>query len=93
MAKLLVCGMTPSTAKRYIVVRQEIDLIVERINKVGIRLSELEKVRPDGICKTLSRMGTSIMQGMAQIQDYLENEFVSVEKIRAEADELTKLND
>ena len=93
MAKILVCGMTPSTAKRYVVVRKEIDLIIERINKAGLRLIEFEKVKPDGLCKTLSRMGISIMQGMAQIQEYLDNEFVSVEKIGAEADELTKMND
>jgi hypothetical protein len=93
MAKVLICGMTPATARRYVVVRTEIDLIIERISTVGIRLSELEKVRPDGLCKTLSRMGSSIMQGTAQIQDYLENEFVSVDKIRAKADALTKMND
>jgi hypothetical protein len=93
MAKILICGMTPSTARRYFVVRAEIDLIIERINKTGHWLSEFEKVKPDGLCKTLTGVGRLIIQGMIQIQDYLENEFVSVEKIRAKADELTKALD
>lgn len=89
MAKLLVCGMTPSTAKRYVIVRREIDSIIDRVNKAGHWLSEFEKVRPGDHRKILIDMGQSIMQRMAQIQDYLENEFASVDKIRAEADKLT----
>jgi hypothetical protein len=93
MAKVLICGMTPSTAKRYVVVRKEIDLIIERINKTGHWFSEFEKVKTGGIGKTLTLMGRSIMQDMAQVRHYLEDGFVSVEKIRAEADELTQMMD
>jgi len=93
MAKVLICGMTPATAKRYVVVRHEIDLIIDRVNKAGHWLNQLEKARPGDHRKILIQMGRSIMNAMAQVQDYLENEFVSVDKIRAKADALTKMND
>ena len=93
MAKVLICGMTPSTARRYVVVRAEIDLIIERVHKAGQWLSDLEKLRPGDHQKIVIKMGRSIMSATAQVQDYLENEFVSVEKIRAKADEFTKIKD
>lgn len=93
MGKILICGMTPSTARRYVVVRQEIDLIIDQVNKAGYWLSDFEKDKTDDLRKALTRMGRLIMHAMVQIQDYLENEFVSVEKIRAKADELTKTLD
>ena len=77
----LICGMTESTARRYIVVRKEFDMIISRVHKSGYWLSEFENVKPDGLCKTLSLMGLSIMHAMAQIHDYLENEFISLERI------------
>jgi hypothetical protein len=77
----LICGMTESTARRYIVVRKELDIIIKNVHKSGYWLSEFEHVKPDGLCKTLSLMGLSIMHAMAQIHDYLENEFVSLEKV------------
>ena len=93
MAKVLICGMTPSTARRYVVVRKEIDLIIKRVHKAGQWLSDLEKLRPGDHQKIVIKMGRSIMSATAQVQDYLENEFISVEKIRAEADKLTRLDD
>ena len=78
----LICGMTTSTARRYIVVRQEIDMLIEQVNKAGHWLSEFKKVKPDGLCHTLSMMGVLIMNNMAKIHDYLENEFASVDTVR-----------
>ena len=77
----LICGMTEPTARRYIVVRKELDMIISRVHKAGYWLSEFETVKPDGLCKTLSLMGVSIMHSMAQIHDYLENEFVSLKRV------------
>ena len=77
----LICGMTASTAQRYIVVRKELDIVIKQVHKAGYWLSEFETVKPDGLCKTLSLMGVSIMNAMARIHDYLEDEFVSLEKI------------
>jgi hypothetical protein len=77
----LICGMTESTAQRYIVVRKELDIVIKNVHKSGYWLSEFEKADPQGMCKTLSLMGLSIMHAMAQIHDYLENEFVSLEKV------------
>jgi hypothetical protein len=90
MAKVLICGMTPETARRYLVVRKEVDMIIEQVDTVGRWLGEFDKIKVDGLCKTLTRFGLLIVNATAQIQDYLDNEFVSVEKIRAAADELTK---
>ena len=77
----LICGMTQPTAQRYIVVRKELDLIISRVHKTGYWLSEFENVKPDGLCHTLSMMGVMIMHNMAQVHDYLENEFVSLDKV------------
>jgi hypothetical protein len=76
-----VCGMTEPTARRYIVIRKELDMIIARVHKAGYWLSELDKADPAGMSKTLTLMGVSIMHAMAQIHDYLENEFVSLERI------------
>ena len=77
----LICGMTEPTARRYIVVRKELDMIIQKVHKAGYWLSEFETANPAGMSKTLSLMGLSIMQAMAQIHDYLENEFISLEKV------------
>ena len=77
----MICGMTESTARRYIVIRKELDMIIARLHKAGYWLSEFETVKPDGLCKTLTLMGLSVMHSMSQIHDYLENEFVSLEKL------------
>jgi hypothetical protein len=77
----LICGMTASTAQRYIVVRKELDMIISRVHKSGYWLSEFDKAKPDGLCHTLSMMGVMIMHNMAQVHDYLENEFVSLDKV------------
>jgi hypothetical protein len=77
----LICGMTAPTARRYIVVRKEIDILIKQVNKAGHWLSEFEKAKPDGLCHTLAMIGVLIMHNMAQIHHYLENEFVSLEKI------------
>ena len=78
----LICGMTPETAQRYIVVRKELDILIRQVHKAGYWLGELDKVKPDGICHTLATMGVLIMRNMAQIHDYLENEFASLETVR-----------
>ena len=78
----LICGMTKSTAQRYIVVRKEIDIVIQKVHKAGHWLSEFDKVKPEGLCNTLSLMGVSIMHAMAQLQDYLENEFASLDTVR-----------
>jgi uncharacterized protein Yka (UPF0111/DUF47 family) len=67
MAKVLICGMTPATAKRYVVVRHEIDLIIDRVNKAGHWLNQLEKARPGDHRKILISMGRSIMNAMANV--------------------------
>jgi hypothetical protein len=77
----LICGMTEPTARRYIVVRKELDILINQVNKAGHWLSEFEKAKPDGLCHTLAMMGVLIMHNMAQIHHYLENEFVSVQQI------------
>ena len=77
----LICGMTQPTAQRYIVVRKELDIVIKNVHKSGYWLSEFETANPAGMSKTLSLMGLSIMHAMAQIHDYLENEFVSLEKV------------
>jgi hypothetical protein len=77
----LICGMTQTTARRYIVIRKEIDIMIERTHKAGHWLSEFDKAQPDGLCHTLSMMGVLIMHSMAVIHDYLENEFASKETV------------
>jgi len=77
----LICGMTQPTAQRYIVVRKELDMIIQKVHKAGYWLSEFETANPQGMSKTLSLMGLSIMHAMAQIHDYLENEYVSLDKV------------
>jgi hypothetical protein len=89
---LLICGMSPSTAGRYLVVRNQIEMIIEKVNKAGHWLGDFEKVRTEGICKTLAGVGRMLTHEMAQLEDYLDNEFVSMEKLRAEADELTRMD-
>ena len=79
--KRMICGMTESTAKRYIDIRKELDVIIARVHKAGYWLSEFDKADPVGMCKTLSLMGVSIMHAMAQIHDYLENQFLSLERV------------
>jgi hypothetical protein len=78
----LICGMTQETAQRYIVVRQEISLIINRLYRTGSYLSEFEKIKPTAICRTLSLMGRLIMHEAMLIGDYLENEFVSAQKVK-----------
>lgn len=77
----LVCGMTQKTARRYIVVRQQIDMLVNRLYRAGAYLTEFEKIKPIGICRTLSLTGRLIMHEAMLIRDYLENEFASLEKV------------
>ena len=76
-----VCGMTVPTAMRYIDVRKELDMIIAQLHKAGYWLSEFDKADPASMRKTLTLMGVSIMHAMAQIHDYLENEFVSLERV------------
>jgi hypothetical protein len=77
----LICGMTAPTARRYIVVRQELDILIEQVQKAGHWLSEFEKIKPEGLCHTMAMMGVLIINNMTQIHNYLENEFVSVQKV------------
>ena len=77
----LICGMTPKTARRYIVVRKEISLIINRLYRAGSYLSEFEKIKPVPVCRTLSMMGRLIMHEAMLIGDYLEHEFVPVQKV------------
>lgn len=77
----LICGMTPTTAERYLVIRQEIDIMIQRIHKAGHWLSEFDKAKPEGLSHTLSMMGVMIMHSTSAVHDYLENEFASLEKI------------
>jgi hypothetical protein len=77
----MICGMTEPTARRYIDIRKELDMIITRVHKAVYWLSEFDKADPAGMCKTLTLMGVSIMHSMAQIHDYLENEFVSLERV------------
>lgn len=77
----LICGMTEPTARRYIVVRKELDILINQVHKAGHWLSEFKTVKPEGLCHTLATMGVLIMHNMAQVHHYLENEFVSVQKI------------
>ena len=79
----LICGMRPATAQRYIVVREQFDIIIKQIHKAGCWLSEFENVRPTGLCRTLTIIGRGLIHNAAQIHDYLENEFVSLEKLTA----------
>ncbi len=84
----LICGMTQETAQCYIVVRQEISLIINRLYRAGSYLSEFEKIKPTTICRTLSLMGRLIMHEAMLISDYLEDEFVSLENAKASLKDL-----
>ena len=86
----MICGMTQETAESYIVVRQEISMIINRLCKAGVYLSKFEKIKSDGICRTLSLMGKSIIHDALLIGEYLENDFVSLEKVEAALGELEK---
>ena len=77
-----ICGMTPTTARRYLVIRQEIDIMIQRIHKAGHWLSEFDKANPEGLSHTLSMMGVMIMHSTSAVHDYLENEFASLETVR-----------
>ena len=79
--------MTEPTARRYIAVRKELDILIKQVDKAGHWLSEFEKAKPDGLCHTLATTGVLIMHNMAQIHDYLENEFVSLQKAAAGIDD------
>lgn len=76
----LICGMSPSAAKRYIVVRKELDPVIDKVHKIGCWLSDFENVKTTGLCKTLASTGRGLMHFAAQLHDYLENEFASLEK-------------
>ena len=78
----LICGMTPTAARRYLVIRQEIDIMIQRIHKAGLWLSEFDKTKPEGLSHTLSMMGVMIVHSISTIHDYLENEFASLDTIR-----------
>jgi hypothetical protein len=78
----LICGMTPATVRRYLVIRQEMDIMIERIHKAGHWLSEFDKAQPEGLCHTMTMMGVIIMHSISVIHDYLENEFVSLKKVK-----------
>lgn len=78
----LICGMIPSTAERYLVVRQEIDIMIQRIHKAGLWLSEFDKAQPEGLRHTLSMMGVMIVHSISTIHDYLENELASLDTVR-----------
>jgi hypothetical protein len=79
--KKLICGMTTTTARRYLIARQEIDIMIKRIHKAGHWLSEFDKAQPEGLSHTLSMMGVMIMHSTSAVHDYLENEFASLETI------------
>jgi hypothetical protein len=79
---LMICGMSEQTAQRYITVRQELDILIDRIHKAGNHLSRLETVQPVTIARFLVSTGRSITHAMALVHDYLENEFASLEKVR-----------
>ncbi|MGD9368983.1 MAG: hypothetical protein PVH87_24980 [Desulfobacteraceae bacterium] len=78
----MICGMTPTTAERYLVIRQEIDIMIQRIHKAGYWLSEFDKAQPEGLRHTLSMMGVMIVHSISTIHDYLENEFASLDTVR-----------
>ena len=78
----LICGMTPSTARRYLVIRQEIDIMIQRIHKAGYWLSEFDKAPSEGLRHTLSMMGVMIVHSISTIHDYLEIEFASLDAVR-----------
>ena len=78
----LICGMTQPTAQRYLVVRKELDMLISRVHKAGYWLSEFEKVKPDGLCHTLSMMGIMVMNSISMIHHYLEDEFASLAAVR-----------
>ena len=78
----LVCGMSPSAANRYLIVRKEIDIMIQRIHKAGYWLSEFDKAKPEGLSHTLSIMGVMIVHSISTIHDYLENEFASLDTVR-----------
>lgn len=84
----LICGMTPKTAQRYIVVRQEISLIINRLYNAGSYLSEFEKIKPTAFCRTLSLMGRLVMYEAMLIGDYLEHEFASMHKVEEQLKDL-----
>jgi hypothetical protein len=79
----LICGMSEQTAQRYITVRQELDILIDRIHNAGNYLSKLKTVQPAHIGKSLALTGRSITHAMALVHDYLENEFASLEKVRS----------
>lgn len=81
MSEPKICGMTQTTARRYLMIRKQIDIMIERVNKAGYWLSEFDKVKPDGLSHTLSMMGVMIMHSMAVIHNCLENEFASIETV------------
>jgi hypothetical protein len=78
----LICGMSLTTARRYLIVRQEIDIMMQRIHKAGYWLSEFDKAQPEGLSYTLSMMGVMIVHSISTIHDYLENEFASLDTVR-----------
>jgi hypothetical protein len=78
----LICGMSQPTARRYIVIRKEIDIMIERIHKAGYWLSEFDKAEPARMVHTLSMMGVMIVHSISMIHDYLENEFASLQVVR-----------
>ena len=78
---VVICGMTEAAAKRYIVVRQEVLVIIDRLHKAGYYLNQFDEIRPTGIGYTLALMGRSIMHDTVLIDYYLENEFASLEKV------------
>jgi hypothetical protein len=84
----LICGMTPETAKRYIVVRQEMKLITDRVHTAGYYLSQFEKAAPVGIRSQLCVIGRIIMHDAMLLHDYLESEFVSLSKVYSVINEL-----
>lgn len=83
----LICGMSEPAARRYIVVRKEIDILINQVHKAGYWLSEFENAKPEGLSHTLAMMGVLIMHNMSAIHDYLENEFASLEKIEQDLTE------
>lgn len=77
----VICGMTETTAKRYLEIRRKIAIITHRMHQAGSYLNQFEQVADTDLCNALALTGKVLMRNTAQIYHHLENDFASMQTV------------
>jgi len=86
----VICGMSPSAARRYLETRRKIAIISHQLHTAGSHLSQFEHVADTNLCNALALTGKVIMRNTVQIYDHLENRFASMQTVYEALEKLKK---